>query len=77
MEQSFVDIAAFIIDVKIQLNVLPTTKVFLWGSGFGGMLAAFTRQKFPHLVDGIWSSDGIFEPIVFPESKKTKNKMMK
>lgn len=37
----------------------------MWGSGYGGTLSAGARQKYPHLVDAVWSSSGIFVPAVY------------
>lgn len=33
-------------------------KVIVAGTAYGGNLAVWFRQKYPHLVDGIWSSSG-------------------
>lgn len=31
-------------------------------------MAVLARRSFPHLIDGAWSSNGLFLPIVFSES---------
>lgn len=60
IEQSLTDIALLVHTVKSHL-VAPDAKVFLWGSGYGGTLAALARQQFPHLIQGAWSSSGLFK----------------
>lgn len=37
-----------------------SSRVILWGSGYGAMLAVLARQKMPHLIDGVWASSGAF-----------------
>lgn len=70
IEQSLADIALFINEIKSKLNVTENNvTVFAWGSGYGGTLAALARQTYPHLVHGVWSSNGIFQPIVFNTGK--------
>lgn len=59
MEQSLADIAYLIKQVKDHLDA-NDARVIVWGSGYGGTLAALAREKYPHLVDGAWSSSGIF-----------------
>lgn len=59
VDQSIIDTAHLIETVKRDLET--DAKVILWGSGFGASLATWTRQKFPHLVDGVWSSSGVYE----------------
>lgn len=66
IEQSLADIALFINEIRGKLNVTENnTTVFAWGTGYGGTLAALARQTYPHLVHGVWSSNGIFQTIVF------------
>lgn len=56
----------FISDIKNKLNVTGSNvKIFAWGNGYGGTLATLARQTYPHLVHGVWSSNGVFQPIVF------------
>lgn len=62
------DINTFINTVKEQLNA-TNSKVFVWGTGYGGTLAALARQKYPNTIDAVWSTNGVFEPTVFNESK--------
>lgn len=53
VEQSLGDIATFIRFVRSQRNVNLPSKVILFGSGYGGTLATYTRKKYPQLVDGV------------------------
>ena len=55
------DLAVFITSLKEDFG-RPNAKIFLWGSGHGGTLAAYARQQYPHLVQGAWASSGIFAP---------------
>lgn len=60
VDQSIIDTAHLIETVKRDLNA-SDAKVILWGTGFGASLATWTKQKFPHLVDGVWSSSGVYD----------------
>lgn len=51
VEQILADISTFIDHIRRSLNT-PFAPVILWGSQFGATLAAFTRLKYPHLVNG-------------------------
>ena len=57
VEQALGDIVEFIDTIR---RTTRYPRVILFGSGYGATLAAWTRKKYPHLVDGIWSSSGIF-----------------
>lgn len=46
-----------------------SSAVILWGSGHGASIATWARKKYPHLVDGAWSSSGIFEIAIASLSK--------
>jgi len=41
----------------------PNSRVVVWGSRLSASLAALARKKFPHVVDGVWSSSGIFRAV--------------
>lgn len=58
IEQCLGDIVEMIQEVRSHAQ---TPKIVLWGSGFGATLATWTRKKYPHLVDAVWSSSGIFD----------------
>lgn len=62
IEQMINDIARLIEVVKQDLAA-PEARVILWGSGFGATLATWTKKKFSHLVNGVWSSSGIYEHV--------------
>lgn len=47
------------------MDLQSSSPVILWGSGHGGFMAVIARQKYPHLVDGVWSSSGIFSHVVY------------
>jgi len=63
LEQSMADVATLVSAVLLEFPY--SSRVILWGSGFGGTLAAMTRQKYPHLINGVWSSSGIFSPGIY------------
>lgn len=50
-EQALADFAEVITVLKQQLGV-PKSKVVVFGGSYGGMLAAWFRLKYPHVVDG-------------------------
>lgn len=47
-------------DIVQQVRPTPTTPVIAIGGVYGGMMAAFFRIKFPHIVDGAVSSSAPF-----------------
>lgn len=57
------DIALLVTQVRHNFDATES-KVILFGSRLGGTLAILARKKFPHLVDGAWSSGGIFRATV-------------
>lgn len=59
VEQTLSDIALFIVAIK-SAHRGGRNNVVLWGSGYGGTLAAWARKRYPHLIDGVWSSSGSF-----------------
>lgn len=60
-EQVLADIAHLIDHIKEQDTRLINAKVILAGMTFGGNLATWFRVKYPHLVDGVWSSSSHIE----------------
>ena len=57
-DQALLDFASIVMLLKPS----ELTKVVCFGGSYGGMLSAFFRIKFPHLVDGAISSSGpVFE----------------
>lgn len=55
-DQVLADVAYFITFIKENYNAVQTSKVFLYGRGYGATLAVWARQKYPHLVYGVWAS---------------------
>lgn len=66
VDQILGDVAHLINAVRSNFDA-PDAKVVIFGSRFGGTIAALARKKFPHLIDGVWSSGGVFRAAV-PES---------
>lgn len=70
-ELAFLSIDQILGDVAVLIHTARrhlenySGQVFVWGSGVGGTLAILARQKFPNLIHGAWSSNGIFMPTVF------------
>lgn len=64
VEQSISDVAHLIVEVKANLTGAEESKVILWGTGLGASLATWTKQKFPHLVNAVWSSSGVYRHLV-------------
>ncbi|XP_062551628.1 thymus-specific serine protease-like [Armigeres subalbatus] len=55
------ELAMFIAHIKEEVVQDPSAKVILAGVGYSASLAQWMRQRFPHLVDGVWSSSGIVQ----------------
>lgn len=62
VEQAVADIASFIGYIKDTYEGVKASKVILFGEEYGGALAVWARQKFPHLVDGVWASSAYVNP---------------
>lgn len=65
IHQQLADLAQFIGFIKANFYGASTSRVILFGRGYGGSLALWARQKYPNLVDGVWASsapiDAVFE----------------
>lgn len=64
VDQALADIAYFIVHIKstyLPENVIGKTKIFVMGYEYGGGLAVWFRQKYPHLVNGAWASSAGLE----------------
>lgn len=60
-EQVLADMAHLIDHIKQQDTRLAHARVILVGTMFGGNLATWFRVKYPHYVDGVWSSSSYVE----------------
>lgn len=58
IEQNLNDLANMLVQYKEYWGQNP--RVILFGFGYGAQLAVYARMRFPHLVDGVWSSSGAF-----------------
>lgn len=56
------DIPCLVEKVKEDLNSI-NSRVITFGSRIGGAVAALARKKFPHLIQGAWSTSGLFRAI--------------
>lgn len=56
VHQAIADIGEFISFIKQNYFSAEDSKVILWGRGYGGALAVWSRHKYHHLVDGVWAS---------------------
>uniref|UniRef100_U5EWL6 Putative serine carboxypeptidase s28 n=1 Tax=Corethrella appendiculata TaxID=1370023 RepID=U5EWL6_9DIPT len=52
--QTLADLARFVAAVKSK--VAGHLGIIVIGGSYGGIIATWFRQKYPHLVDGVWSS---------------------
>lgn len=61
-EQALADLATFVTFLHQEYDTeYLNNDVTVFGSGFGGTMAVWARKKFPHLIDGAWSSSGLFQ----------------
>ncbi|KAJ1274362.1 hypothetical protein BS78_05G056900 [Paspalum vaginatum] len=69
--QALADYAAFVLSLKANLSA-PAAPVVVFGGSYGGMLAAWMRLKYPHIVMGAVASSapilsfyGLVDPYAF------------
>ncbi|XP_018571375.1 putative serine protease K12H4.7 [Anoplophora glabripennis] len=66
--QALEDTATFINGMNQGYNFTKDAKWIVFGGSYSGSLAAWLRQKFPHLVQGAMSASGpLFAQLDFPE----------
>ncbi|XP_058446564.1 putative serine protease K12H4.7 [Malaya genurostris] len=58
VEQAMVDVAEWIWHLRHNVVRDDNAKVILAGTGYAGALGTWMRQRYPHLVDGVWVSSG-------------------
>ncbi|XP_055641290.1 putative serine protease K12H4.7 [Toxorhynchites rutilus septentrionalis] len=58
VEQSLVDLAEWINHLRRNVVRDDNARVVLLGTGYAGAIATWARQRYPHLVDGVWVSSG-------------------
>jgi pimeloyl-ACP methyl ester carboxylesterase len=61
MEQTVADLAYFIVFIRDLYNVLPTTRVILFGKEIGASIATWTQTQHPHLVTGVLASSAAMQ----------------
>lgn len=57
-EQALADLAYFIANMNDKYNLNANQKWIAFGGSYSGSLAAWLREKYPHLVYGAVSSSG-------------------
>ena len=62
-KQALADLADFRMFVSNTYKVPTTSKYISIGGSYPGALSAWFRLKFPHLVDGAWSSSGVVDAV--------------
>jgi thymus-specific serine protease len=68
IQQTLADLAQFINFIRGNYYGAQSSRVILWGRGYGGSLAVWARQKYPHLVDGVWASSAPINAVLeYPE----------
>lgn len=71
VEQCVADIQLLIEAVKLKLDS-PESKIILWGSGNGASIATWAKREYPDIIDGVWSSSGIYERTIISHGKFKK-----
>lgn len=56
IDQSLADLAHFVREITADKELNATGGVFVMGGSYSATMAAWFRQKYPHLVKGAWAS---------------------
>lgn len=59
-QQALADLAVFI----GEMNPGQANEVLVIGGSYPGAMAAWFRERYPHLTIGAWSSSGVVNPII-------------
>lgn len=62
LDHILADIPYLVNKVKYDLDS-EASRVIVFGSRIGGTVAVLARKKFPHIVDGAWSTSGLFAAV--------------
>lgn len=57
------DVAHLVAKVRQDYNA-TNAKIIVWGTRLGATTAALARKKFPHLIQGVWASSGLFRAFI-------------
>lgn len=64
IEQALGDISQFIQHIRDTYPNTKSSKIILFGEEYGAALAVWARQKYPHLISGVWASSAYVSPIL-------------
>lgn len=62
--QAVADVAHFVQHIKRSVPGTERSAVLVFGYHYTGSLAAWSRQKYPHLVDAAWASSSPLQSVV-------------
>lgn len=57
------DVAHLVAKVRQDYNA-TNARIIVWGTRLGATTAALARKKFPHLIQGVWASSGLFRAFI-------------
>lgn len=62
LDHILADIPYLVSKVKEDLNS-ASSRVITFGTRIGGAVAVLARKRFPHIIDGAWSTSGLFQSV--------------